>query len=120
MGLNGVILLAYILAIPANEIVLPTILMLTLLTLGNGTGAGVLLEGSPEETHAILVQGGWTMLTAVNIMLFCLLHNPCSTTIATIYKETKSVKWTAVATLLPLLLGIVVTVLVTTFWRLLA
>ena len=94
--------------------------MLTLLTLGNGTGAGVLLEGSPEETHAILVQGGWTMLTAINIMLFCLLHNPCSTTIATIYKETKSVKWTAVATLLPLLLGIVVTVLVTTFWRLLA
>ena len=120
MGLNGVILLAYILAIPANEIVLPTILMLTLLTLGNGSGAGVLLEGSPEETHTILVQGGWTMLTAVNLMLFCLLHNPCSTTIATIYKETKSVKWTAVATLLPLLLGIVVTVLVTTIWRLLA
>lgn len=122
MGLNGVILLAYILAIPANEIVLPTILMLTLLVLGDSTtsSAGVLLEGSPEETYAILIKGGWTLLTAINLMLFCLLHNPCSTTIATIYKETKSVKWTLVATLLPLVLGIVLTVLVTTIWRLVA
>lgn len=117
MGLNGVILLAYLLALPANEIVLPTVLMLTLLTLGNSAGAGVLVELSPEETHTILTRGGWTLLTAVNLMLFCLLHHPCSTTIATIYKETGSLRWTSLATLLPLGLGIVLTTLVALIWR---
>lgn len=120
MGLNGVILLAYILAIPANEIVIPTILMLTVLLTGSTEGAGVLVEGSPEETYQILTSGGWTMMTAVCLMLFCLLHHPCSTTIATIYKETRSVRWTAIASLLPLALGIVLTTLVATCWRLLA
>lgn len=119
MGLNGIILLAYILAIPANEIVLPTILMLTLLSTGDSTVAGVLTEGNASETHTILVRGGWTMLTAINLMLFSLLHNPCSTTIATIYKETKSIKWTTIATLLPLSLGIILTSLVALLWRLL-
>lgn len=119
MGLNGIILLAYILAIPANEIVLPTILMLTLLSTGDSTVAGVLTEGNASETHTILVRGGWTMLTAINLMLFSLLHNPCSTTIATIYKETKSIKWTAIATLLPLSLGIILTSLVALLWRIL-
>lgn len=120
MGLNGVILLAYILAIPANEIVLPTILMLTLMTTGQTAEAGVLVEGGAEETYSILLSGGWTMLTAVNLMLFCLLHNPCSTTIATIYKETQSLRWTSLATLLPLGLGIALTMLVAALWRLLA
>jgi ferrous iron transport protein B len=66
----------------------------------------------------VLTQGGWTVLTGVNLMLFSLLHNPCSTTIYTIYKETGSVKWTTVAALLPLVLGFAVTFGVATVWRL--
>lgn len=118
MGLNGVILLAYILAIPANEIVLPTILMLTVLITGDSSSAGVLIEGNDEEIHQILIQGGWTMLTAINMMLFCLLHHPCSTTIATIYKETRSLRWTSLATFLPLCLGIALTLCFAFVWRL--
>ncbi len=120
LGLNGVILLAYIVAIPANEIVIPTILMLTVLSLGipGGQGAGVMFElESASETGALLKAGGWTLLTAVNLMLFSLLHNPCSTTIYTIYKETKSAKWTAVASILPVIMGFVVTFLVAQVWR---
>ena len=123
-GLNGVILLAYIIAIPANEIVIPTVLMLTVHTIGMagvGAGAGVMFELDSEAAIAgILQAGGWTTLTAVNLMLFSLLHNPCSTTIFTIYKETASFKWTAVATLLPVALGFVITFFVTQLWRLFA
>ena len=121
IGLNGVILLAYIVAIPANEIVIPTILMLTVLVTGvnAGEGAGVMFElDSANETGNLLRAGGWTLLTAVNLMLFSLLHNPCSTTIYTIYKETKSWKWTLLATLLPVFLGLIVTFLVAQIWRL--
>ncbi len=122
VGLNGVILLAYIVAIPANEIVIPTILMLTVATVGAtgvGEGAGVMFEiDSAAETGELLRAGGWTLLTAVNLMLFSLLHNPCSTTIYTIYKETRSAKWTTVSTMLPLAMGFVVTFLVTQVWRL--
>ena len=113
--------MAYIVAIPANEIVIPTILMLTVLATGiaGGEGAGVMFElESVNETGDILRAGGWTLLTAVNLMLFSLLHNPCSTTIYTIYKETKSVKWTTVATILPVVLGFVITFLVAQLWRL--
>lgn len=120
IGLNGVILLAYIVAIPANEIVIPTVLMLTVLVTGMdaGAGQGVLFElDSASATGAILKQGGWTLLTAINLMLFSLLHNPCSTTIYTIYKETNSVKWTAVATFYPIFLGLIVTFLVAQLWR---
>lgn len=124
IGLNGVILLAYIVAIPANEIVIPTILMLTVANLnmvGAGEGDGVMFElESTAETAEILKAGGWTLLTGVNLMLFSLLHNPCSTTIYTIYKETKSAKWTTVASLLPVAMGFVVCFLVAQFWRLLA
>ena len=123
IGLNGVILLAYIVAIPANEIVIPTILMLTTLTIGNaavGAGAGVMFEGSESEIANLLRAGGWTTLTAVNLMLFSLLHNPCSTTIYTIYKETNSKKWTFVATMLPVLYGLIVCFLVAQIWRFLA
>lgn len=121
IGLNGVILLAYIVAIPANEIVIPTILMLTTLMLGSigiGNGAGVLFDGGESEVSEILHAGGWTLLTGVNLMLFSLLHNPCSTTIYTIYKETRSAKWTAVATVLPLILGFVVCFFVAQIWKL--
>jgi ferrous iron transport protein B len=121
LGLNGVILLAYVVAIPANEIVIPTILMLTVLVTGShgiGEGAGVMFElDSTAATGALLQAGGWTLLTAVNLMLFSLLHNPCSTTIYTIYKETGSVKWTVVATMLPVVLGLAVTLAVATIWR---
>jgi ferrous iron transport protein B len=122
IGLNGVILVAYIVAIPANEIVIPTILMLTVLVTGTtniGDGTGVMFElESNEETMSLFVAGGWTMLTAVNLMLFSLIHNPCSTTIYTIFKETGSKKWTIVSSLLPLLLGFFVTFFVAQVWRL--
>ncbi|WP_206531816.1 MULTISPECIES: ferrous iron transport protein B [Sphingobacterium] len=123
IGLNGVILLAYIVAIPANEIVIPTILMLTVIAVGDstvGAGSGILFEGSANQVSALLHAGGWTTLTAVNLMLFSLLHNPCSTTIYTIYKETGSRKWTAVATLLPVFYGLIVCFLVTKAWALFA
>ena len=122
LGLNGVILLAYVIAIPANEIVIPTVLMLTVLTLGDpemGVGAGVMFESdSVGEMEGLLRAGGWTLLTGVNLMLFSLLHNPCSTTIYTIYKETGSGRWTALSALLPLVMGFVVCFLVAQVWRL--
>ena len=115
MGLDGVILLAYIIAIPANEIVVPTMLMVYM---GTGQMSDVT---SFDELRVILVDGhGWTLLTAVNLMLFALLHNPCATTILTIYKETRSAKWSALAALLPLAIGFVVTITVATVWRALA
>ncbi|MDH3271549.1 MAG: ferrous iron transport protein B [Gemmatimonadota bacterium] len=125
IGLNGVILVAYIVAIPANEIVIPTVLMLTVLVTPDlaaqfGGGPGVMFEEGTMGTATVLEAGGWTLLTAVNIMLFSLLHNPCSTTIYTIYKETRSAKWTTVATLMPVAMGVTVCFLVTQVWRLLA
>ena len=96
--------------------------MLTVLatrTSGVGHGAGVMFEiDSHPELLKLLHAGGWSLLTAVNLMLFSLLHNPCSTTIYTIYKETRSAKWTALASLLPLVLGFGVTLLVAQVWRL--
>jgi ferrous iron transport protein B len=124
IGLNGVILVAYIVAIPANEIVIPTVLMLTVLVLGVGDvgpGSRVMFElESDTEMRALLFADGWTLLTAVNLMLFSLIHNPCSTTIYTIYKETGNRRWTVVAALLPLAMGFVVTFLVAQVWRLAA
>ena len=124
LGLNGVILLAYLVAIPANEIVIPTILMLTVLTAGiagAGEGAGVMFElSSATDVGTLLAAGGWTLLTGVCLMLFSLLHNPCSTTLYTIYKETGSVKWTTVSALAPLGIGFVVCFLVAQAWRLVA
>jgi ferrous iron transport protein B len=123
-GLNGVILLAYIIAIPANEIVIPTVLMLTAMVTGAsevGAGAGVMFElDSNDAVRQLLIAGGWTTLTAINLMLFSLLHNPCSTTLYTIYKETGSAKWTAVSALLPLVMGFAVCGLVACLWRMLA
>ena len=122
-GLNGVIILAYIIAIPANEIVIPTVLMLTVLSsklAGVGAGSGVMFElDSAGDTANILHAGGWTLLTGINLMLFSLLHNPCSTTIMTIYKETKSLKWTLFSTFMPIALGLIVTFFTTQIWHLL-
>lgn len=110
IGLNGIILLAYIVAIPANEIVIPTILMLTVLLTGAAgvsAQAGVLFEPADIAiTTRIFLAAGWTPVTAICLMLFSLMHNPCSTTIYTIYKETGSAKWTLLAVFLPIALGI--------------
>ena len=121
LGLNGVILVAYIIAIPANEIVIPTILMLTVLTdqLTGGAGTGVMFELDNATATSDLLRGsGWTLLTGVNLMLFSLLHNPCSTTIYTIFMETRSARWTMLATVLPLALGFTVCFVVAQLWRL--
>lgn len=123
LGLNGVILVAYIVAIPANEIVIPTVLMLTVMTTGitgiGEQGAGVMFETSENSALAALLHaGGWTTLTAVCLMLFSLCHNPCSTTIYTIWKETKSLKWTLLATLLPIVFGVIICGAVAFIWRL--
>ncbi len=124
LGLSGIILLAYIIAIPANEIVIPTILMLTVLVTGMqevGGGAGVMFELDSEmATSGVLQAGGFTLLMAINLMLFSLVHNPCSTTIYTIYKETRSAKWTTVAALLPVAMGVVLCFVVAQVWRIVA
>lgn len=115
LGLDGVIILAYIIAIPANEIVVPTMMMCYL-------GAGMMTEITEyEDIRRLLVdQHGWTMLTAVNLMLFSLLHNPCATTILTIWKETRSGKWTTIGALLPLALAFLVCFFVAAVWRAIA
>ena len=124
IGLSGLILLAYIVAIPANEIVVPTILMLTVLAggmTGLGEGSGVMFElDSESATSQLLRAGGWNLLIAVNVLLFSLVHNPCSTTIYTIWKETRSGKWTAVASLFPVVMGFLLCFLVAQVWRIAA
>ena len=113
LGLDGVIILAYIIAIPANEIVVPTMMMAYL-------GAGMMTEPiSFDDIRRILVdEHGWTLLTAVSLMLFSLLHNPCATTILTIWKETRSARWTTIGALLPLAIAFVVCFAVASVWRL--
>ena len=124
IGLNGIILLAYIIAIPANEIVVPTILMLTVLNLqltGVGEGAGVMFELTDASAYtALFSAAGWTTLTAVNLMIFSLVHNPCSNTIYPIYKETNSVKWTLLASIAPVIMGLVLCFFVAQLWRIVA
>jgi len=107
---------AIVFAMPAGAV----IWLISNITIG-GAGAGVLFEtNSLGDTKALLQAGGWTLLTAVNMMLFSLLHNPCSTTIYTIHKETGSRKWTLVATFLPVAMGFIVTFFVAQIWRLLS
>lgn len=102
MGLDGVILLAFILGFPANEIVVPIIIMIY-------TSSGTLVDyESLSSLHTLFVQHGWTWVTALCTMMFSLIHFPCSTTCITIYKETKSFKWTAIAVVLPTILGILI------------
>lgn len=94
-GLDGVILLAFILGLPANEIVVPIIIMTYL-------SAGSLIEMNDlSALRMLLVENGWTWATAISVMLFSLMHWPCSTTCLTIRKETKSWKWTIAAFLIP-------------------
>ena len=107
LGLDGYILTAFIFGIPANEIVLPIILMCYL-------GGNSLVN--MEDTFSIgqiLIQNGWTILTAINVMIFTCLHFPCATTLLTIKKETGSLKWTIISFLLPTACGIILCMLTT-------
>ena len=104
MGLDGVILLAFLLGFPANEIVLPILLM------GYTSGTVLTEAQSLTEIHAILTAHHWTWVTALCMLLFLLFHFPCSTTCITIYKETRSLKWTAAAWCLPTGIGILLCV----------
>lgn len=107
IGLDGYILLAFILGFPANEIVFPIIIMSYMST-------GSILElSSTTELHNLLIQNGWTWVTAVCVMLFSLMHWPCSTTCLTIKKETKSLKWTAISFLVPTITGMIICFLFT-------
>lgn len=100
MGLDGVILLAFILGFPANEIVVPIIIMIY-------TASGTLVEyDSLSSLYNLFLENGWTWVTALCTMIFSLMHFPCSTTCLTIYKETKSLKWTLLSFILPTILGI--------------
>ena len=101
IGLDGYILTAFILGIPANEIVLPIILMCYL------KGGTLVNIEDTIQIGQILIQNGWTMLTAMNVMLFTILHFPCATTLLTVKKETGSWKWTAISFAIPTICGIV-------------
>jgi ferrous iron transport protein B len=121
LGLSGIIVLAYIIAIPANEIVVPTIIMLMIAVGGDqglGLAAGRMVEPEGEALQAILRANGWSLMTSICLLLFVLLHNPCGTTIWTIWKETRSLKWTVFGTLMPLAVGVATCALVAAIWRL--
>lgn len=113
MGLDGYILTAFILGLPANEIVLPIILMSYI-----GQSSLVNLE----ETMAIkeiLLANGWTLLTGINVMIFTLLHFPCGTTLLTIKKEAGGWKWAVISFLLPTVCGIILCMITTLIWNIL-
>lgn len=109
IGLDGVIVMAFILGFPANEIVVPIIIMAY-------TANGTLTEySSLFELKNLLIQNNWTMVTAICFVIFMLMHWPCSTTLLTIKKETGSIKWTALAFILPTAFGILLCFLINTF-----
>ena len=112
MGLDGYILTAFILGIPANEIVLPIILMCYL------QGTSLINMEDTFVIGEILKQNGWTILTAINVMLFTIFHFPCATTLLTIKKETGSWKWTAISFLIPTVCGIAICMLTTLIYNL--
>lgn len=112
MGMDGVILMAFILGFPANEIVIPIMIMAYMQT-------GVLTDmSSLMELKNLLLANGWTWVTAVSMMLFSLMHWPCSTTMMTIKKETGSWKWSAVSFLVPTVMGIAVCIIFSNIARL--
>ncbi|MGB8451220.1 MAG: ferrous iron transport protein B [Anaerocolumna sp.] len=111
IGLDGYILMAFLLGFPANEIVLPILIMSYLST-------GTMVEyDSIESLRALLLDNGWTYLTALNVMLFSLLHWPCATTLITIRKETGSLKWTLLGAAIPTGIAIAVCLITTTAFR---
>ena len=102
IGLDGTMLLAFILGFPANEIVIPIALMMYLSTKERGD------YSSLEALKGILVDNGWTVTTAICTCVFSLFHFPCSTTLLTIYKETRSAKWTLLSFVTPLITGVII------------
>jgi len=105
MGLDGYILMAFVLGFPANEIVIPILIM-------SYTAGGVMVElDSLAEMRQLFVDNGWTWVTAVCMMLFSLNHWPCGTTLWTIRKETQSWKWTWVSFLVPTITGILLCII---------
>ena len=113
MGLDGMVLLAFLLGFPANEIVLPVLLMGYLQT---GT---LTAYGSLAELSAVLTANGWTAQTAVCMLVLCLLHFPCGTTCLTILHETGSARWTALAAALPTAMGAALCMIIHGVWTLL-
>lgn len=111
IGLDGFILMAFILGFPANEIVLPILIMAYL-----SKGTMVNFE-SISQLHTILLDNGWTYLTTLNVMLFSLLHFPCATTVWTIKKETGSIKWTLLSIFIPTGIAICICFLTTQLWK---
>jgi len=106
MGLDGAILAAFLLGIPANEIVLPIVLMIY------SSGSVISATGSFDAIRSILVSNGWTAVTALCTIIFFLMHWPCSTTLMTVKKESGGFKWALAAFLLPTLFGVVACVAV--------
>ena len=107
IGMDGVIIMAFILGFPANETVIPIMLMAYL------SGGSLMEAASLSELRQVLVSNGWTYVTAINVMLFSLMHWPCSTTLMTIKKESGSMKWTLAAAAIPTAMGIGLCFLVT-------
>ena len=114
MGLDGYILAAFILGMPANEIVLPIILMCYL------KGSMLINIEDTIQIGQILIHNGWNILTAINVMIFTVFHFPCTTTLITIKKETKSWKWTGIAFLIPTICGITICMCTTLIYNLLS
>jgi len=106
IGLDGVILMAFILGFPANEIVIP-IMIMAYMKIGVLTDTSNLLE-----LKALLIENGWTLQTAICFIIFMLFHFPCSTTVLTIKKETKSTKWAILSFLIPTIIGIILCICV--------
>lgn len=114
MGMDGVILMAFILGFPANEIVLPIMLMAY-------AAQGSLSDiGSLDAVRELFVQNGWTPVTALCVMIFSLLHWPCSTTLLTVKKETGSLKWTLLSAAVPTVMGAALCILISAAARLLS
>ena len=109
-GMDGTILLAFLLGFPANEIVIPVMLMGYLTQ-------GTLTEVSTAALGSILLANGWTWRTALCTVLFSVFHFPCATTVMTIHKETGSFRWTALAVILPTTVGLLLCGIVTSVTR---
>ena len=111
IGLDGVILLSFILGFPANEIVVPIMIMAY-------TSSGALTDyTSLSELHGLLAANGWTGVTAVCAAVFTMFHWPCSTTLSTVWAETKSVKWTALAAVVPTAAGVLICAVIAAVFR---
>ncbi len=114
MGLDGIILTAFIIGFPANEIVLPLIVMMYM-------SSGTLSEtGDLYSLKELLISNGWTYITALNTIIFMLMHWPCSTTCLTIKSETKSIKWTMISIIIPTICGILMCILINGLYKIIS